>query len=115
VVFHALTREQIAEIVDLELAKVGLRLRELAIQLRASPEARQKLADLGYDPEMGARPLKRVIQSKVEDRLSDAVLAGEFKNGDRVLVDVAEDEIVLRPDLAEPQGEAEAALPAGDA
>jgi len=115
VVFHALTREQIAEIVDLELAKVGLRLREHAIQLRASPEARQKLADLGYDPEMGARPLKRVIQSKVEDRLSDAVLAGEFKNGDRVLVDVAEDEIVLRPDLAEPQGEAEAALPAGDA
>ncbi len=114
VVFHALTKEQIAEIVDLELAKVGRRLHDHAIQLRASPAARQLLADLGYDPEMGARPLKRVIQNKVEDRLSDAVLSGEFKNGDRVLVDAAEGEIVLRLDEAEPQGEAEAALPASD-
>jgi ATP-dependent Clp protease ATP-binding subunit ClpC len=114
VVFHALTREQIAEIVDLELAKVGLRLREHAIQLRASPSARQLLADLGYDPEMGARPLKRVIQNKVEDRLSDALLSGEFKNGDRVLVDTSEGEIVLRADEGEPAGEAQAALPAGE-
>jgi ATP-dependent Clp protease ATP-binding subunit ClpC len=114
VVFHALTKEQIAEIVDLELAKVGLRLHDHAIRLRASPEARQLLADLGYDAEMGARPLKRVIQSKVEDRLSDALLSGEFKNGDRVLVDAADGEIVLRLDEAEPEGEAQAALPAGD-
>jgi len=115
VVFHALTREQIAEIVDLELAKVGRRLHDHAILLRASPAARQLLADLGYDPEMGARPLKRVIQSKVEDRLSDALLSGEFKNGDRVLVDAADGEITLRLDESEPQGEAEAALPASDA
>jgi ATP-dependent Clp protease ATP-binding subunit ClpC len=114
VVFHALTKEQIAEIVDLELAKVGRRLTDLAIHLRASPEARQLLADLGYDPEMGARPLKRVIQNKVEDRLSDAVLSGEFKHGDRVLVDAAEGEIVLRLDEAEPEGETQAALPASD-
>jgi ATP-dependent Clp protease ATP-binding subunit ClpC len=114
VVFHALTKEQIAEIVDLELAKVGLRLKDHAIQLRASPAARQLLADLGYDPEMGARPLKRVIQNKVEDRLSDALLSGEFKNGDRVLVDTAEGEIVLRPDEGEPASEAQAALPAGE-
>jgi ATP-dependent Clp protease ATP-binding subunit ClpC len=114
VVFHALTREQIAEIVDLELAKVGLRLRDHSIQLRASPSARQRLADLGYDPEMGARPLKRVIQNKVEDRLSDALLSGEFKDGDRVLVDTAEGEIVLRPDEGEPASEAQAALPAGE-
>jgi ATP-dependent Clp protease ATP-binding subunit ClpA len=109
-----LTKEQIAEIVDLELAKVGRRLTDLAIHLRASPEARQLLADLGYDPEMGARPLKRVIQNKVEDRLSDAVLSGEFKHGDRVLVDAAEGEIVLRLDEAEPEGETQAALPASD-
>jgi len=115
VVFHALTKEQIAEIVDLELAKVGLRLHDHAILLRASPAARQLLADLGYDPEMGARPLKRVIQSKVEDRLSDALLSGEFKNGDRVLVDAVDGEIALRLDESEPQGEAEAALPASDA
>ncbi len=115
VVFHALTKEQIAEIVDLELAKVGQRLHDHAILLRASPAARQLLADLGYDPEMGARPLKRVIQSKVEDRLSDALLSGEFKNGDRVLVDAVDGEIALRLDESEPQGEAEAALPASDA
>jgi ATP-dependent Clp protease ATP-binding subunit ClpC len=115
VVFHALTKEQTAEIVDLELAKVGRRLHDHAILLRASPAARQLLADLGYDPEMGARPLKRVIQSKVEDRLSDALLSGEFKNGDRVLVDAADGEITLRLDESEPQGEAEAALPASDA
>ncbi len=114
VVFHALTKEQTAEIVDLELAKVGLRLKDHAIQLRASPAARQLLADLGYDPEMGARPLKRVIQNKVEDRLSDALLSGEFKNGDRVLVDTADGEIVLRPDEGEPASEAQAALPAGE-
>ena len=115
VVFHALTREQIAEIVDLELAKVGQRLHDHAIQLRASPEARRLLADLGYDPEMGARPLKRVIQNKVEDRLSDALLSGEFKHGDRVLVDAAEGDIVLRLDETEPEGEAQAAVPGSDA
>ena len=115
VVFHALTREQIAEIVDLELAKVGQRLRDHAIQLRASPEARQLLADLGYDPEMGARPLKRVIQNKVEDRLSDALLSGEFKHGDRVLVDAVDGEVVLRLDEVEPEGEAQAAVSGSDA
>jgi ATP-dependent Clp protease ATP-binding subunit ClpC len=115
VVFHALTREQIAEIVDLELAKVGQRLHDHAIQLRASPEARQLLADLGYDPEMGARPLKRVIQNKVEDRLSDALLSGEFKQGDRVLVDAAGGEVVLRLDEIEPEGEAQAAVSGSDA
>jgi ATP-dependent Clp protease ATP-binding subunit ClpC len=115
VVFHALTREQIAEIVDLELAKVGQRLRDHAIQLRASPEARRLLADLGYDPEMGARPLKRVIQNKVEDRLSDALLSGEFKHGDRVLVDAAEGDVVLRPDEVEPEGAAQAAVSGNDA
>jgi len=114
VVFHALTKEQIAEIVDLEMAKVGLRLRDHAIVLRASPSARQLLADLGYDPEMGARPLKRVIQNKVEDRLSDALLSGEFKDGERVLVDAVDGEIVLRPDEGEPANEAQAALPAGE-
>jgi ATP-dependent Clp protease ATP-binding subunit ClpC len=115
VVFHALTREQIAEIVDLELAKVGERLHDHAIALRASPEARRLLADLGYDPEMGARPLKRVIQNKVEDRMSDALLSGEFKHGDRVLVDAADKEIVLRLDESEPEGEAAAAVSGGDA
>ena len=53
------------------------------------------LADQGYDPEMGARPLRRVIQQKVEDPLSDALLSGKFNEGDTILVDVAEEDILL--------------------
>lgn len=95
IVFHALTMEQIKAIVDLELAKVALRLEDHNLKLRASEEAREMLAELGYDPEMGARPLKRVIQAKVEDVLSDALLTGEFRNGDTVLIDTSDDEIIL--------------------
>ncbi len=113
VVFHALTREQIGEIVDLELAKVAERLGEHQITLRATEEARLLLADLGYDPEMGARPLKRVIQSKVEDRLSDALLSGEFKDGDRILIDAVDKEVVLRPDAGEPADHTAPAVSAG--
>jgi ATP-dependent Clp protease ATP-binding subunit ClpC len=111
-VFHALTKEQITEIVDLEINKVSERLKEHEIQLLTSEEARQKLADLGYDPEMGARPLRRVIQSKVEDALSDALLAGKFKSGDVILVDLEEDEIVLRTAKEAPEDEPQEAVPA---
>jgi ATP-dependent Clp protease ATP-binding subunit ClpC len=63
--------------------------------LSATPEAVDKLANMGYDPDMGARPLKRIIQQKVEDVLSDSMLSGKFEDGDTVIVDVEEDEIVL--------------------
>jgi ATP-dependent Clp protease ATP-binding subunit ClpA len=56
------------------------------------------LAEMGYDPEMGARPLRRVIQQTVEDKLSDALLGGDFQAGDTILVDVEEEEIILRHD-----------------
>ncbi|MFA9404558.1 MAG: ATP-dependent Clp protease ATP-binding subunit [Anaerolineales bacterium] len=110
-IFHALTRAQIAQIVDLELAKVALRLNEHDITIQTSDEARELLADLGYDPEMGARPLRRVIQNKVEDQLSDALLAGEFKHGDAVLIDVADDEIVLKEVDPEIKDEAQEPVP----
>jgi ATP-dependent Clp protease ATP-binding subunit ClpC len=112
IVFHALTRDQIAQIVDLELAKVAQRLADHQIRLQASDAARSLLAKLGFDPDMGARPLRRVIQNKVEDRLSDGLLSGEFRTGDRVLVDTVDGEIVLRPERTEPADTAEAALPA---
>ncbi|HET7011652.1 MAG TPA: ATP-dependent Clp protease ATP-binding subunit, partial [Anaerolineales bacterium] len=95
-VFHALTKDQIGLIVDLELAKVAQRLGEHHVQLTASEAARRFLAERGYDAEMGARPLRRVIQNKVEDRISDALLAGEFKTGDHVTVEVEGDDVVLR-------------------
>lgn len=113
VVFHALNREQISQIVNLELAKVSKRLDEHEIKLLVSDEARAKLAELGYDPEMGARPLRRVIQNKVEDQLSDELLLGKFAAGDEIVVDVEEEEIVLRLAAEEPEDEPQTAVAAG--
>jgi ATP-dependent Clp protease ATP-binding subunit ClpC len=106
IVFRSLTREDIREIVQLEIDKVNQRLVENNIELRASEEALAFLAEEGYNPEMGARPLRRVIQHKIEDRLSDALLAKDFEDGQKILIDietVEEDgaevtDIVLKPD-----------------
>jgi ATP-dependent Clp protease ATP-binding subunit ClpC len=113
IVFHALTRDQIAQIVDLELAKVAERLREYEITLQTSEEGRSTLANLGYDPEMGARPLRRVIQNKIEDQLSDSLLAGDFERGDTILIDAEDEEVVLRRVEPEPEIEAQETVPAG--
>jgi ATP-dependent Clp protease ATP-binding subunit ClpC len=112
IVFHALSKEQISQIVDLELEKVAARLESHHLRLTPTDEARALLAEQGYDPEMGARPLRRVIQNKVEDRLSDALLAGEFKDGDAVVVTVQDGDIALEHGEQE-QPEAPEALPAG--
>ncbi|MFU8827153.1 MAG: ATP-dependent Clp protease ATP-binding subunit [Brevefilum sp.] len=90
IVFRALSKADIREIVQLELDKVNKRLEENRIRLRATHEALEFMADEGYNPEMGARPLRRVIQRKIEDRLSDALLAKEFEDGQNVLIDVQE-------------------------
>ncbi|MGD8403752.1 MAG: ATP-dependent Clp protease ATP-binding subunit [Anaerolineales bacterium] len=96
VVFRSLNKEDIQNIVKLELNKVSERLQEHELALSATDAALAYLADEGYDAEFGARPLRRVIQQKVEDKLSDLVLAGEFGEGASILVDVNEDdEIVL--------------------
>jgi len=96
IVFRSLNKQDIEEIVELELQKVAHRLEEHSIVLNATPKALEVLADLGYDPEMGARPLRRVIQQKVEDPLSDALLGGDFSDGDVIVVDADEGEVVLR-------------------
>jgi len=88
IVFHALNKEQIREIAALELSKVAERLHERSIVLNASPAALEKLTEKGYDPDMGARPLRRVIQIEIEDQLSDDLLAGKFKDGDAIWVEV---------------------------
>jgi ATP-dependent Clp protease ATP-binding subunit ClpC len=107
VVFRALNKEDIQQIVSLELDKVAARLAEHALTLTATPEALTLLADLGFDAEFGARPLRRVIQNKVEDPLSDRLLGGEFPAGASVLVGVDEEgEIVLtRQETKEPEPE----------
>ncbi|MBT3189091.1 MAG: ATP-dependent Clp protease ATP-binding subunit [Anaerolineae bacterium] len=101
VVFRALNEENIQQIVSIELDKVSARLVNQGLTLTATPVALTHLGELGYDPEFGARPLKRIIQQKVEDPLSDAVLAGDFSEGDTVLVDLDDDgEIILTKELA---------------
>lgn len=96
IIFRALTKDDINKIVSLELNKVAERLTDHNIVLTATPEALSTLGAEGYDPEMGARPLRRVIQLKVEDALSDRLLAGGFVDGDHILVDVGPDgEIIL--------------------
>jgi ATP-dependent Clp protease ATP-binding subunit ClpC len=88
IVFHALSREHISEIAKLELNKVAERLKERQITLTATDAALAKLSEKGYDPDMGARPLRRVIQLEIEDQLSDDLLGGKFEDGDSIEVDV---------------------------
>jgi ATP-dependent Clp protease ATP-binding subunit ClpC len=112
VIFRSLNKEDIQRIVSLELDKVAERLKEHNLILTATPAALAALADQGYDAEFGARPLRRIIQQKVEDPLSDRVLGGDFQNGDMVLVSLnSEGEIILERD-GEPEAEEAPAAPA---
>ncbi len=90
IVFRALNRTDIRSIVALEVKKVSDRLSDHELSLQASDAALDWLAEAGYDPEMGARPLRRIIQQELEDKLSDAMLAQQFVEGDAILVDVEE-------------------------
>jgi ATP-dependent Clp protease ATP-binding subunit ClpB len=93
--FHQLTREEISQIVDLQVAKLIARVRERGVEVELSDEARTLLGNLGYDPTYGARPLKRVIQKQLVDKLALKLLEGEFQPGDRVFVDAADGELVF--------------------
>jgi len=93
--FHSLTREQISEIVDLQVARVIERVSERGVKVTLSDDARELLGNMGYDPTYGARPLRRVIQKQLVDRLALALLAGEIHPGDSVSVDVRDGELAL--------------------
>ena len=88
VVFHQLTQDQIIEIVDLMLAKLDERMRDKDMGLELTPAAKALLAKKGYDPVLGARPLRRTIQREIEDVLSEKILFGEVRPGQIVLVGV---------------------------
>jgi len=107
IVFHALSKEEILQIVDLELAKVQERLLEYEMELEVTQTAKELLAEKGYSEEYGARPLRRVIQNQIEDTLSDAILAGKFEDGNTILVDAEDTEIVLRQAKEEDEDEEE--------
>jgi len=105
VVFRSLTKDEIKQIVDLELKKVGERLIEHAITLDVTEQARDWMGTRGYDPEFGARPLRRLIQNEVEDVLSDGILSGRFHIASVVRVTVGEDGELLLEEAQEAQPE----------
>jgi ATP-dependent Clp protease ATP-binding subunit ClpC len=88
IVFHQLTQEEIVTIVDLMIAKVDERLKDRDMGLELRPAAKTLLSERGYDPVLGARPLRRTIQREIEDSLSEKILFGELKAGQIVMVDV---------------------------
>ena len=92
IVFKALTREDLKTIVDYELAKVFKRLTEHGFDLELSTEAKEFLIDKGYNPEFGARPLRRAIEHYIEDPLSEAMLRGEFKGKNLIKIEVLDEE-----------------------
>jgi ATP-dependent Clp protease ATP-binding subunit ClpC len=91
IVFHQLTRAQIEQIVSLELEKVIREVRAQAMELRVTEAAKSLLARKGWDPQFGARPLRRAIQRMVEDELAEEMLKGNFNSGDHILADVDPD------------------------
>jgi ATP-dependent Clp protease ATP-binding subunit ClpB len=104
--FHRLGREHMGSIVDIQFGRLLNLLKDRDISLELTPRAREWLANEGYDPAYGARPLKRVIQRSVQDGLADEILGGRVSDGSRVVVDANENGIVLLPGGA---GKADAA------
>jgi len=97
VVFHRLTREDIRTIVDLNLARVAQRIEEHRVALEFTEEAKALLAERGYDPQFGARPLRRVVQQLVEDPLSEIILQSELPEHPVIRVDREGDELTMTP------------------
>ena len=96
IIFRALSREEITQIVDLLLNQVQERLKEQELSIIVAEAVKRLIAEEGYDPDFGARPLRRVIQAKIEDALSEGILAGDFALGDTVQVDVEDGQVVFK-------------------
>jgi ATP-dependent Clp protease ATP-binding subunit ClpB len=96
VIFASLTRAQLGQIVEIQLAGLRKRLADRHLSLELTDAAKDLLADEGYDPVYGARPLKRALQRRILDPLAQAVLRGEFHEGETVLVDVDHGNLVFQ-------------------
>jgi ATP-dependent Clp protease ATP-binding subunit ClpB len=95
VIFHRLSRDDITRIVDLQVIQLAGRLHERGIDIDLTDDARTLLGNLGYDPTYGARPLKRVIQKQLVDKLAMRLLEGEFSDGDLIEVDARDGDLVF--------------------
>ncbi len=95
IVFHELSREQLGSIVELMIRDLQKRLAERKLKLELTQTAQNWLAEAGYDPIYGARPLRRAIEKYIENKLSSRILSGEYKEGDTVIVDLKDDELIF--------------------
>jgi ATP-dependent Clp protease ATP-binding subunit ClpC len=96
IVFHALEKKHIREIITLMADQLKTRLFEQGIELELTEAAKDKITDLGFDPEYGARPLRRALQKQVEDRLSEELLKGSISKGQKAIIDVKDDELFVK-------------------
>jgi ATP-dependent Clp protease ATP-binding subunit ClpC len=115
VIFRALSKQEIKEIVELLLDQVRERLVEKNMSLVVTDEAKEIIVEEGYDPDFGARPLRRVIQNKIEDAFSEGILAGEFAPGDTVQADAEDGEIIFKVIDSSPPEEDEVVPPLPEA
>ncbi len=102
IIFHSLTQEQIKQIVDLMLNKVYRQIRAQGMNMEVTEEVKDILAKEGYDPALGARPLRRTIQRLIENPLSELLLRGDFKEGDTIIVTVENGQITFKKKTGEP-------------
>ncbi len=102
VVFHALSKNDMQQIVDLEIVKVAFNLLQQGIDLEVTQQAKEWMVENGYERLFGARPLKRVIQDHVEDMLSDAILSGNLRPGDTAFIDVSDEGLNVKAQSPEP-------------
>jgi ATP-dependent Clp protease ATP-binding subunit ClpB len=111
IVFKRLSLEALRDIVDIRLKELQQRLDDRRIALEVAPEVRQWLAERGYDPKFGARPLNRLITTEIGNNLADKIIRGELKSGDRAVIEIRDDDsgLFVRPEPRIEQAEAEAA------
>jgi len=105
IVFKSLTRADLTHIVEIEMAKVQTRMSEHGLELQLTPEAKEFLIDKGYNPDFGARPLRRAIEQNVEDHLAEKILRGEFRGIKQVKITVKDGRLQFEPVAAEPEHE----------
>ena len=108
VVFRPLSREQLYQVIGIQLKRLSPRVEEQGMKLEVTEAAKEIIAKEGYQPEFGARPLRRAIQNLVEDRLSEGMLSGDFHEGDTIVVDAEEGQIVLHTQQGANQTSAQA-------
>ncbi|MFN0032684.1 MAG: ATP-dependent Clp protease ATP-binding subunit [Flavobacteriales bacterium] len=117
IVFNPLKKEHIFEIIDIELAKLFSRVTDLGYTIKLTDEAKEHIAEKGYDEKFGARPLKRAIQKYLEDPIAEEIINASLKQGDTLLVsfDKAEDKVIMKVEKSKAAKESKAKEPKGDA